>query len=71
MNYYVVKYVREINEERDGRRRPKMVDYVQFSCLYDSLEEAQHFSEMCKWDCKNVEIFAAPLTLVKMKEAAE
>jgi hypothetical protein len=70
MNYFVVKYVREINEERDGRRRPIMVDYVQFSCLYDSLEEAQHFAEMCKWDCKNIEIFSAPLTLVKQMETA-
>ena len=68
---YIVKYTRMINEENDGRKKPKWYPYTQWSCLYDTVEEAQGFADMCVYDCQEVEIYQSPLTLVKQLEAAQ
>jgi hypothetical protein len=68
---YIVKYTRMVNEQRDGRKKPIWESYTQWSCLYDSLEEATTFAECYCNDCQEVEIFEAPLTLVKQLETQE
>jgi hypothetical protein len=71
MIYFIVKYTRMINEENDGRKKPKWQPYTQWSCLYDNLEEAEDFAAMCSYDCQEVEIFQAPFTLVKQVATKE
>jgi hypothetical protein len=72
MKYYIVEYSRMINEENDGRKKPKYLPYTQWSCLYENLDDAESFSSMCLYDCFEVKVYEAPLTLlIDKKEAAE
>ena len=66
---YIVKYSRMCNEERDGRKKPKWQPYTQWSCLYENLDDAETYAEMHTYDCFEVEVYEAPLTLVKQLNA--